>query len=204
MKTTSLILLFSLGSLACGADKDSAEPFTLTVVPSRSSPQGRSITIADDKASEFYVVLTNVSKDTQRVFEYWNSWGSRTVSFEFTTPDGKKVVISKGDEVWTMNFPSTFLIPRGEHQVYAIRLDKRWETRPKLTADADAKTQITFKAIYRVTDTPEATKQKVWTGRIESKTYDFALQHWRVMTERGHDTAVQNNSVTAVLDGAVR
>ena len=175
-----LIFLLSLGSLACGADKDIAKPFALTVVPALSLLQGRSITIADDKASEFYVVLTNASRNPQPVFEYWNSWGSGAVSFELTTPDGKKVVISKGTEVWTVNKPSTFLIPPGEHQVYVIRLDKRWETRPKLTADADARTQITFKAIYQVTDTPEATKQRVWTGRIESKTYDFTLPDWRI------------------------
>ena len=180
MKIMFLILLFSLGSLACGADKDIAIPFTLTVVPSLSSPQGQSITIADDKASEFYVVLTNASTETQRVFEYWNSWGSGAVSFEFTVSGGKKVVISKRIEVWTVNKPSAFIIPVGEHQVYVIRLDKRWETRPKLTADADARTQIKFKAIYQVTDTPEATKQRVWTGRIESKTYDFSLSDWRI------------------------
>ena len=132
-----LIFLLSLGSLACGADKDIAKPFALTVVPALSLLQGRSITIADDKASEFYVVLTNASRNPQPVFEYWNSWGSGAVSFELTTPDGKKVVISKGTEVWTVNKPSTFLIPPGEHQVYVIRLDKRWETRPKLTADAE-------------------------------------------------------------------
>jgi hypothetical protein len=49
------------------------EPFTLTIVPSESSPQGQSISMADDKAQEFYVVLTNSSKDPQPVFEYWNS-----------------------------------------------------------------------------------------------------------------------------------
>ena len=58
-----LIFLLSLGSLACGADKDIAKPFALTVVPALSLLQGRSITIADDKASEFYVVLTNASRN---------------------------------------------------------------------------------------------------------------------------------------------
>jgi hypothetical protein len=152
-----------------------AEPFTLTVVPSRSFPRGRSISFADDKPEEFFVVLTNPTKDIQPVFEYWNSWGYQNVSFEFTMPDGKKLVVSKRPQGFTKNFPSTFLIPPGEHRVYAIRLDKEWEVQPPLAA---AETQITLKAIYEVAVTPEATEHKVWTGRIESKPYNLTLYHW--------------------------
>ena len=176
MKITFLVLAVSLGPLAWSANKVAAEPFTLSVVPSRSSPQARTIAIAEDKPDEFYVVLSNISTDAQPVFETWNSWGYRTVSFEFTTPDGKKVVVSKRPQDFTRNFPSTFLIPPGEHQVYAVRLDKWWETRPKLTADAE--TTITLKAIYQVSATPESTKHKVWTGRVESKAYSLTLRHW--------------------------
>src|SRR5215210_4735074 len=122
--------VLSLTPHAWSAERDATSPFILTVVPSLSRPKVKSITIADDNPKEFYVVLTNTSKDTQPVFETWNSWGFRTVSFEFTMPDGKKIDITRGTEVWTMNFPSTFLIPPGEHQIYAIRLDKRWESRP--------------------------------------------------------------------------
>jgi hypothetical protein len=176
MKIAFLVLLFSFAPFAWSADKDVAQPFTVTVVPSRSSSQARSISIADDKPGEFYVILTNTSKDAQPVFEYWNSWGYQTVSFEFTMPDGRKVVVSKRPQIFTRNFPSTFLIPSGEHQVYAIRLDKEWETRPKFAADAE--TQISLKAIYEVKVTPEATEHKVWTGRVESKTYNLTLRHW--------------------------
>jgi hypothetical protein len=158
------------------ADTVAPAPFTLTVVPSLSRPTVKSITIADDNPKEFYVVLTNTSKDPQPVFETWNSWGFRTVSFEFTMPDGKKFDITRGTEVWTVNYPSTFLISPGEHQVYAIRLDKRWESHPRLPADDEGQIQITLKAIYQADVTPEATEHKVWTGRIESKPYEFTLE----------------------------
>jgi hypothetical protein len=176
MKITFLVLVFTLAPLAWSANTDAAEPFTLSVVPSRSSAQARSITIADNKPDEFYVVLFNTSKDAQPVFESWNSWGYQTVSLEFTTPDGKKTVVSRRPQDFTRNFPSTFLIQPGEHQVYAIRLDKSWETRPMFTADAE--TQITLKAIYQVSVTPESPKHKVWTGRIETKAYSLTLGHW--------------------------
>jgi hypothetical protein len=169
------VVVFTLAPLAWSADKDAAEPFTLTVIPSWSLSQGGSISFADDKPEEFYVVLTNSSKAVQPVFEHQNSWGYQNVFFEFTMPDGKKVVASKRIQIFTVNFPGTFLIPAGEHRVYAIRLDREWETRPQLAADAE--TQITLKAIYQVAVTPEAAEHKVWTGRVESKPYNFTLRH---------------------------
>jgi len=74
-----------------------------------------------------------------------------------------------------VNFPGTFLVPPGEHRVYAIRLDHEWETKPALGGDPE--TPITLKAIYEVTVTPEATEHKVWTGRVESKPYNFTLRY---------------------------
>ena len=171
-----VVLVLYVTPHAWGADKDAAALFTLTVVPSLSRPKVKSIAVGDDNPKEFYVVLTNTSKDPQSVFEAWNSWGFAAVSFELTMPDDKKVVVSRGTEVWTMNFPSTFLIPPGEHQVYAIRLDKRWESRPKLAGDAEAQMQIKLKAIYQVEVTPESAEHKVWTGRVESRSYDLTLE----------------------------
>ncbi len=153
-------------------------PFSLSVVPeaSHGEPFGSSIEMAHNKPRDFYVVLTNVSSQTQAVWEYWNSWGYQTVSFEVTMADGKKFVVSRAQGYFTRNFPSTFLVEPGEHQVYAIRLDERWETHPSLPK-AD-ETPITLRAIYEVPPTPEATQYKVWTGRLESRTYDFKLRQW--------------------------
>jgi hypothetical protein len=70
-------------------------------------------------------VFTNVSSEPQAVWEYWNSWGYQTISFELTTVGGKRFLVSKPQEDFTRNFPSTFLIEPGEHQVYAIPLDQK-------------------------------------------------------------------------------
>ena len=173
MKIAFLAFLFSVAPLVWSADKDAAEPFTLAVVPSQRSPHERYIIMSANSPEEFYVVLTNTSKDAQAVFESWNSWGYQNVFFEFTTPAGKRVVVSKRPHDFSWDTPSTILIPPGEHQVYAIRLDKRWETRPVLTADAEM--QITLRAIYQVTADPKATQHKVWIGRVESKIYNLNL-----------------------------
>ncbi len=133
--------------------------------------------MAGEKADEFYVVLTNVSKVAQPVFESWNSWGYQAVSFEFTTADGRKFHRLKDDQIFTRNFPSTFLIPPGEHQVFPIRLDKQWLVSPDFASAKNDETPIVLTAVYRVGISPEAGKQQVWTGRIESKSYQVNL--WR-------------------------
>lgn len=110
------------------------------------------------------------------MWEYWNSWGYQNVSFELTTTDGKKFIVSKRQEEFTRNFPSTFLIESGEHQVYAIRLDESWETHPSLPKLDGV--HITLKAIYKVAPTSEAVQFKVWTGRLESRSYNLTLRQW--------------------------
>ena len=182
-----LLLVFALTGLGCAVETthspvgtsrvvDAKAPFTLAIVPSTSSPDARGITVAEKLPHEFYVVLTNVSTEAQPVWQYWNSWGYQTLSFEFTMADGQKIVVSKREQYFTRNFPSTFLIPPSEHQVYPIRLDKDWDIGSKLSKVAE--TTATVKAIYEVFTTPESQQYKVWTGRVESAGYMFTLRQW--------------------------
>jgi hypothetical protein len=168
-----IVLLASAGTVASEAPRT---PFSLSIAPTNSFGAGGSITMAQSKTREFFVVLTNVSKDPQPVWEYWNSWGYQNISFELTTGDGRKFVVSKRRQDFTMNFPSTFLIQPDEHQVYAIHLDKEWETQPTLPKADEM--PVTLKAIYEVPPTPEAAQHKVWTGRVESRSYKLALRQW--------------------------
>jgi hypothetical protein len=150
-------------------------PFTLSIVPTMSWPDSRVITLALQKPHEFYVVLTNISNEPQAVWEYWNSWGYQTISFEFTLGDNRKILVAKRPQDFTMNAPSTFLIPPGEHNVYAIRLDKEWDNGSIPTS---TEMLVSLKAIYEVPVTPEAANYHVWTGRVESRKYEFTLRQW--------------------------
>jgi hypothetical protein len=189
MKKLSLTLYFALVFItACNTQEPPASskvkakvqksPFSLSVVPetSRGEGFGSTIDMAHDKPRDFYVVLTNVSPEPQPVWEVWNSWGYRTISFELATVAGKKFVVSKRPGMFTANFPSTYLIEPGEHQVFAIRLDQWWETHP--TFPKADETQIMLKAIYEVPPTTEAAQHKVWTGHLESRTYNLNLKQW--------------------------
>ena len=161
-------------------------PFALTVVPSQSSEHERRIGVRAEADKDphqakmfpgpLYVVLTNTSKESQPVFRTSNSWGFDNVSFEITTADGKKLVASMRMQTFTVNFPGTFLIPVGEQKVYAIRLDEQWEVKPQ--ALAFGLQDVTIKAIYEVKETKDSKEQKVWSGRVESKPYQFKLYRY--------------------------
>ena len=120
--------------------------------------------------------LTSPTSTSQMAWETWNSWGYQTISFELTASSGSKIVISKRQQDFTVNGPSTFVIPPGEHQIYAVKLDKSWEARP-IVPKAN-KTSVALKAIYEVPSTPEAGQHKVWVGHLESRSYNFVLRQW--------------------------
>lgn len=190
MKSVFPLLLVALCVCVCAAPLTHADdsPFTLTIVPSTSPPppEGRFINIADEKADVFYVVLTNVSKETQPVFEGWNSWGYQTLSFELTLPDGKQTVLSVSPQNFTRNFPSTFSILPGEHQIFPIILDvaeertershTKWEMNPKVALGSQ--TAVTLKAVYEVAESPASKRKHVWTGRVESKACQLTVRYW--------------------------
>ena len=185
-KVAAIILLSCLSGCRTGpassntksnavVSKTPQTPFTLSIVPTTSRSDSRDITLAANKPNEFYLVLTNISNDPQLVWEYWNSWGYQTISFEFTLNDNRRIIVSKRAQGFTKNFPSTFMIPPREHTVYVIRLDREWDTSgiPK-----SPEMPVTLKAIYEVLQTPEASNYNVWTGRIESANYKLTLRQW--------------------------
>ncbi len=153
-------------------------PFAVSVVPARSASSGRGISMAANTLDTFYVLLTNVSAQGQTVFETSNSWGYYAVLFELRTGDGRVVAITKKQTGFTRNVPSTFWIPPGEQMVYPIKLDGEWVAGARLPIADEEPVDVTLKAIYEVKATPEATRQNVWTGRIESTEYHFKFRHW--------------------------
>ena len=153
-------------------------PFVLAVATDRAgiTLAQRTPHDADLPGRDFYVLLSNVFKRPQTVSEDWNSWGYQAISFELTTADGKKHVVSKRQQIFTENFPSTVVIEPGEHQVYVIHFDEWWEIHPPIPKTDEM--SITLKAIYEVSPTPESAQYKVWTGRLESHDYKFFLRQW--------------------------
>ena len=146
-------------------------PFSVAIVPG----EGGVLTMGRN-ARDFYVVLTNVSDQPQNTWEYWNSWGYRTVSFEITLPNGQKSSVTRAPQDFARNFPSTFAIPPGEHEVFVIRFYKDWQEAPPVPNRVQI--PITIKAIYQVLSSAATVEHNVWTGRIESHSYRFVLYQW--------------------------
>ena len=164
----ALAVLLALTPTQLRSD-DATAPFVLHIV-------AKDITMSRNKPHVFYVVLTNVLRKPQTTWEYWNSWGYQNVWFEFTLPDGVKGEIRRKDQGFTRNGPSTFVVQPGEHQVYAIQFDERWVTHPAIRKADEM--QIKLKAVFEAVPTAESNHFHVWTGRVESHSYDFLLRQW--------------------------
>ena len=69
---------------------------------------------------------------------------------------------------------TTFLIPAGEHQIYAIRLNKEWEGTSELSELGNGSVMV--RVIYAVSPSPESAQYGVWTGRVESIGYTVNIE----------------------------
>ena len=165
----ALTVLAVLAPISLRSENSAPAPFSLAIV-------AKEITIARNKPDVFCVVLTNISREPQAVWEYSNSWGYQNISLEFNLPSGEKSTVLKKKQAFTRNGPSPFVVQPGEHQVYAVQLDQSWEVKPAIPKENEI--PVSVRAIYEVGPTPESRKYKVWTGRIESHAYDFTLRQW--------------------------
>jgi hypothetical protein len=154
-------------------------PFLLSVVPTdrKPEPAGPEITMAQKLPGDFYAILTNISKEPQAAFETWNSWGYQAISFEIQTVDGQKIKVSKKPQLFTKNYPSIFIVPPSEHMVFPISLDNDWDVVPPLPMTHATPMPIMIKAIYEVRPSLESAEWRLWTGHLESRTYDLKVIH---------------------------
>jgi len=167
---TSALLLVVAGSATAST------PFRVALVPTKSQEGGQIIEAAAKNPRTFYVVVTNDSPDPQLVWETWSSWGYRTISFDVTLQDGSTRHVSRKEEAFTRNFPSTFSIATAGYQVYPIQLDSAWANLPVFRGKGEVK--VTVEAIYEVQPSPEADQHCVWVGRVVSERYVLTLRHW--------------------------
>jgi hypothetical protein len=151
------------------------QPFSLTIVPESRSSDSAGISSGKDSTRTFFVILKNNTAKPQAVFEQWNSWGYKTISFQMTLPEGRKVNVTMHEQAFTRNFPSTYVIPAKGYQVFPIVFNQEWALP---TFEKAGLTKIKLKAIYSVDSTDESTVQKVWVGEVESEAITVGLKHW--------------------------
>lgn len=192
MKKALLILLLcsSMAGAQTPDEKPTAAPavtqtpLKLEVVPTFSKGGEWAVNLLDDTRSPpFHVILTNISKSNQTVYQEGNRWGWQNLSFEFRTADGTTHITTKKPISFPENYPDTFLILPGEHKVFPVQLNpSRWETRPGLKENGDF--PVTFKAIYRISKL-RGGASGVWIGHIESREYKLTIRHFESEPDKG-------------------
>jgi hypothetical protein len=162
--------------LSAAALRAEDAPFSLSIVPLFRSKDSATIRVGDGQKSPFHVVLTNRTKTGHFVFERSNSWGFDAISFDMILPDGSKTRLAMRMQVFTVNAPSTYWIPPGGSQVYPIAFDRDWSGLPEIPRSEAL--PVRLKAIYQIKDSPEARKQGVWMGSVESAEISAKLVRW--------------------------
>lgn len=79
-------------------------------------------------------------------------------------------------QTFTINFPSTFKILPGEHQIFPIRLNDEWSGRPTYSKAGNESVKV--KAIFEIKASPEDAENNAWTGLVSSKVYNLELHFW--------------------------
>jgi hypothetical protein len=152
---------------------------------------GRSVgrVLAAVYAPRLSVLLRNVSGRPLSVWEEWNSYGFYNLSLEILAVDGKPlaepVVVRRDGAGWSMNGPSTSVLPPGEALVRDVPLrilpTNRSEP-PNVWAYVgwpDRKNAISqtvrLRAVFHIPDDDSTRAQRVWTGTARSEPRDFLV-----------------------------
>lgn len=191
MKKYIKLLFISLiiGVYSCGTkekiSQEKSPPFTLHLIPS-SYPTGNLSYPVLDIGKPFYysfeVVLTNTSDKPLRIWESWNSWGWKTLSFEIKLPDGQVIYTEQTDaRLWSKNVPNWDQIPPNRHYVFRVDFKPMkqggyWDN-SILDYVNESPTKCKIKAIYEICQSDELYEENVWMGRVESEEEEYLVYH---------------------------
>ena len=126
-------------------------------------------------------------RDGIKVYQSWNSWGYYARSFSAMDAASKAYEIKHREGEWAKNAPTTHAINKGDFLIEDIYLcDGTWRITPQLPVGQPAKLRIIGR-FQNQTD-KDAMNTGVWTGQIESKSLEIALEKEcvdRLNAERG-------------------
>jgi hypothetical protein len=133
-------------------------------------------------SNNFYVLLTNVSGKPVRVWQEWCSWGYYSLQFEVFDRDGREHLLKKKPTGFLANFEDYVELQPGGSVVWKVDLEPSvWKGLSWVPTNGVERAKL--RAVYTVKneddprkyDYNDAKRYGVWTGRVTSKLYDFAL-----------------------------
>jgi hypothetical protein len=169
--STAVTLLIALMS---AADERSVHGLSVSIALSGSE---RRVEYRKPR-DHFHVVLSNGATRAQRIWQDWNSWGYYALSFELEDVAGKKWAVKKRPTVFTMNYPSSWVILPGEDLVIDVYWgdEDTWEGFPPLGTESQ---KLTIRAIFQIKPDSETKQYDVWTGRIASSPQEVVFSKWK-------------------------
>jgi hypothetical protein len=173
--------VLGVGLVAKLSDNQPAEPaqmatLAVRIVPTSNREKGGRAIELYRSSQHFYVVVTNVSGESIRLWKEWCSWGYFNLSFQVTDEAGRSVEVRKQDRAWTKNFPDWEIIPPGGHHVREVTFDPTiWEGSP--LPEANRHRAVRMRAIYEIRPEGATKEHRVWTGQVSSPEESYEL--WR-------------------------
>ncbi len=132
------------------------------------------------KFQHVHVVVSNSADIPVRLWRQWCFWGYNSLEFELQGPDGKLRRIWKQGRSWHANFPDWWTLPPGELWVIDVYLMPTiWRLDP-LQDLLGRETDVRIRPVFSITPDDEATKHRVWTGRIYGPWLDVRLRYRKI------------------------
>jgi len=149
-------------------------PISISMAISSDSDRngGRWLGYRFGERDHLYVVITNTSRKTQKIWQESCSWGYYRLTFEFTDRHGKKWEARKNSVDWTANYPRWWILEPKESMVWDVDFGdtKKWRGFPEAPKfHQDNPPNFNVKAVLEVFPDEESRKYRVWTGRVVSK-----------------------------------
>jgi hypothetical protein len=148
---------------------------TVRIVPTDFEEETGRVIAMNRPSQHFYVVATNVSGQSIRLWREWYSWGYFNLTFQVTGQEGGPVEVRKVDREWTRNFPDWEIIPPGGNQVREVTFDPTtWEGLP--LPEAHRSRVVRIRAIYDIQQDEETKRHGIWTGRVSSPEDSYEIR----------------------------
>lgn len=167
-RVTVLFCLFGI-FISISFAQEIKQPFALEIVPNERHKERSYIVFNKPHAPEkhFHVILTNISREPQKLFNESCSWGYGRLYFEVTDEKGKMKQVKKKEKIeWRKNYPDWFLLQPQEQVIFDVYFNpETWENSPR-TEKGETSINIKIKAVYRLEE-----------GEIFSPEYTDTIYH---------------------------
>jgi hypothetical protein len=120
------------------------------------------------------LAVTNSSGRELRAWEWHNSWGWQSLTFELRLDDGLRVEIAHKAREWTKNGPDYFSLAPSESCTLSIDLrDGWWELvggdKARFAQSGWREKPLGLRARLQISSTPESDRLGIFTGIVYSE-----------------------------------